>query len=283
VAIPAPLLSVAIASATHLHAWPARAAWVGGVGCLTALLLLQARVQRREAGDGLVDTLVIEIPGVTVPSLDYFRARIDDVVKADDPRKVRAKCRDGLLASASDLQRWLTATLRYGMSSIEDRAYFRGNTLYVIAQYFCWIQIGLREVDFALNLGDPETTEEFHRRLSKVRVAFATDHLPDEYRVRPRDQATIGRVMMSPIEHAPPSSPRHECLGYADFVKKLEDPEFARWFTGLIGALESVPPENSRRLVAIHDALVDLLALVDPNGERFPEARGHIGDRALND
>ena len=71
---------------------------------------------------------------------------------------------------------------------------------------------------------------------------------------------------------------RHECIGYADFVTRLQEPEFTKWFNGLrtdIGALAS--GGNDLRLVVLQNKLIDLLDLLDKNKIRFPAAdRGKL-------
>jgi hypothetical protein len=65
--------------------------------------------------------------------------------------------------------------------------------------------------------------------------------------------------------------PRWDCLGYAAFVKALDNKDTARWFTTLLQDLDRLADnldEHRARLVALQHALLRLIDLLDPHGER---------------
>jgi hypothetical protein len=66
---------------------------------------------------------------------------------------------------------------------------------------------------------------------------------------------------------------RLECLGYATFVTRQSDPEFARWFAQLrddIDLLASEPGRHLDRLVSLQHGLVELIDFLDPEHTRLP-------------
>jgi hypothetical protein len=74
---------------------------------------------------------------------------------------------------------------------------------------------------------------------------------------------------------------RHsECVGYATFVLRLNDPNFSRWFEQLradLGLLVREPGLHLERVVLLQNALVDVLDLLDPDCTRFAgERRGRL-------
>ena len=65
----------------------------------------------------------------------------------------------------------------------------------------------------------------------------------------------------------------YDCIGYATFVKKMSDPEFAGWFAKLkddIDTMGNVPKIDADRLVLIHTKLIDLIDFLDPHCVRVP-------------
>jgi hypothetical protein len=62
-----------------------------------------------------------------------------------------------------------------------------------------------------------------------------------------------------------------DCLGYAAFVKVQDDKDTARWFTTLLEDVDRLAgelDEHHDRLVALQHALLQLINLLDPNGDR---------------
>ena len=60
----------------------------------------------------------------------------------------------------------------------------------------------------------------------------------------------------------------YDCIGYATFVKKMSDPEFASCFAKLkddIDKMANAPKIEAKRLVLIHSKLIDLIDFLDPH------------------
>jgi hypothetical protein len=86
------------------------------------------------------------------------------------------------------------------------------------------------------------------------------------------EQRAIGEILLTKTDN--PSArvgPRWDCLGYAAFVKALEGKDTARWFTILLEDVDRLAgnlDEHHPRLVALQHALLQLINLLDPDGDR---------------
>lgn len=85
------------------------------------------------------------------------------------------------------------------------------------------------------------------------------------------EQRAIGEIMTVPRLNSEVVG--FECIGYATFVRKMSDPEFASWFTKLkddIDTMATAPQFDGKRLVLIHSRLIDLIDFLDPHHIRVP-------------
>jgi hypothetical protein len=200
--------------------------------------------------------------------------------------ELRARYRDPLLSAAFDLQSRLynvvaqTFLVRYYVQGGEDeRAYAVDNTLHVLAEYFGWVEILRREVQF-LNLEADEANLAWRTAFERVRDTFARDDLDPVLRVFRGDQRAIGELMttagVAPEGAGPEGVGRHQCLGYAAFVACATAGEFGRWFNKLradIDTLAREPEAHLERPVLLQNALVDVLDVLDPDCRRFASER----------
>jgi hypothetical protein len=132
-----------------------------------------------------------------------------------------------------------------------------------------------------LDLGAASETKELGRLLDQVRAKMASTSRgrSDEYYIYRGQQRAIGELMMIKLGGEPSAGPRHECMGYASFVAKQSDPEFAKWFTRIGEAISRLPGHQPARLVAVQHALIDLIDFLDPEQSRFPNSRTRIAIR----
>jgi hypothetical protein len=204
--------------------------------------------------------------------------------KAEQLRELMGRYRDPLLHSAFDLQgrlyniaelQFLEKYARDGTP--ETKEYATDNTLYVIGEYLGWVEIIRREVRF-LDLGDELANRDWNTCLRAVRETFLDSRIAEPVlRLFNGEQRAIGEVM---IDRAASGGDRGmECIGYAEFVARLDDPEFSRWFTRLRGDLEALVDERRRgRLVVLQHALIDLMDQLDEDHVRFgSEVRRKLG------
>jgi hypothetical protein len=154
-----------------------------------------------------------------------------------------------------------------------EAEYARLNTVYLLGQYLCWSEILRREgqfidpVDLQRDRGVMEAMEGVREVLSD-----SFEFTDPTLRVFRGEQRAIGEVLLtmtdSPSERV---GPRWDCLGYAAFVKALEDKDTARWFATLLADLDRLADgldEHRGRLVALQHALLELINLLDPGGDR---------------
>ena len=196
--------------------------------------------------------------------------------KAELLADLMARYRDPLLQAAFDLQSRIYNIVQQGFlqthycnGSDSTREYARENTLFVLADYLGWVEILRREVQF-LDLGDEVANRAWTERLLAVRSALLTDRFSPRFRLFNGQQRAIGEIM---IKRDGGEDERPETEGYAGFLARQREPEFARWFTDLradIDALATEPgADHEERLVAVQQALVSLIDLLDPDQVRI--------------
>jgi hypothetical protein len=199
--------------------------------------------------------------------------------KAEQVEQLMSRYRDPLVHAAFDLQSRLFNIVRQDFlakyavrGTAAERDYAAESTLFVVGQYLGWADILRREVQF-LDLQDVERNRQLTACLESISRAFFSDTMDPTFRVFRGEQRAIGEVMTVPVPDRPGS---HECLGYASFVARQDDPAFTRWFAKLRGDLEVLEGDlagHRERLVALHAALIDLIDFLDPNMLHFP---GHV-------
>jgi hypothetical protein len=187
-----------------------------------------------------------------------------------------AKYRDPLLRSAIDLQSRLfnihqnRVLQNFEQRRLSEQDYLMMNTLYVFAEYFGWVEILRREIQF-LDLGDLELNRHLTELIVNITKSFSTSRFNDKRNFDPifqllnGEQRAIGEIMMTP--RATDQTLGYECIGYAAFVQKMSDSEFARWFAALKEDLDVITKAsnfNGDRLVLIHGRLIDLIDFLDP-------------------
>ncbi|WP_331446823.1 hypothetical protein [Streptomyces xanthochromogenes] len=188
--------------------------------------------------------------------------------------------RDPLLWAAFDLQSRLYNIVDRGFlrvyfrdGSDRERAYARRSTLYVLGEYLGRVEILRRGVQF-LDLGDSTLNRRIVGHFTAISNVLNNDgggntrFLDGHFIVFRSDQRAIGELMLA--------ADGISCLGYVEFCRRLdEDAEFAEWFGPLSDSVEVVAraAEVPYRLIALQHALMDLIDLLDPRAERFPDHR----------
>jgi hypothetical protein len=136
------------------------------------------------------------------------------------------------------------------------------------------VEILRRGVQF-LDLGDVRRNQLLVERLEAIGTILSTDRqfqgaIPRMFR---GEQRAVGELMMQPAQ-AGEEGAVGQCIGYAAFNARLDqDPAFAHWFAPLerdIRQLATDPAPNHRRLVAMQQALLDLIDFLDDPPTRFP-------------
>lgn len=190
--------------------------------------------------------------------------------------------REPLLHAAFNLQTrlynigcltFLQRFLKHGTPAEAD--YTRHNTAYLIGQYLCWSEILRREAQFV----DPVNRRRDRAvmdAMESIREIWTDSHLYRDTTLRlfRGEQRAIGEVLLTETDN--PLSrvcPRWDCLGYAAFTRAMRDNDdvISPWFRSLEADVESLAhdlEQHQQRLVALQHALVDLINLLDPAGDR---------------
>jgi hypothetical protein len=146
------------------------------------------------------------------------------------------------------------------------RGYAVNHTLFVIAQYFAWTELIRREIQF-IDLGADEETRKLGTLQHQIYSSWRTDAHGATLRVFGGEQHEIGERMIREGPRGP------QCMGYASFLDYLNgehDPlinAIGQDVRGLEANLEKALP----RLVALQNALVDLVVFLDRQAVRFPQ------------
>jgi hypothetical protein len=156
----------------------------------------------------------------------------------------------------------------------EEREYARLYTMYLFAQYFCWLEI-IRSHSQFLDPRNDQINRAIASKAEAARDAFAdssTIHDPT-FRLFRGEQRALGEVMLTRIADPQPGGPRWECLGYAAFVAALEHEQVARWFRRLeedIAVTARDRRGHDARLRRIQRGLMDVVDVLDPDSLRVP-------------
>ncbi len=230
-------------------------------------------------------TAVISTVGASVSVWQGSRLmRADRVAAADD---LATRFREPLLQAVFNLQSRIYNMLELGFlgrflgagSREDEREYAIANTLYVFAQYFCWVEILRRESQFV----DPRSTERNRRvahSLEAVRDVFADSItiVDPAFRLFRGEQRALGEIMLLPAISSQAGAPSWECMGYSAFVEALDEESTQRWVRRLredIVAAAHGGLDHHERLRAVQSALVDIIDAVDPDELRIPRHLRH--------
>jgi hypothetical protein len=223
-------------------------------------------------------TAVISTLGAVV-SVWYSR-RAARIERMDTAEELAKRFREPLLEAAFNLQTRIYNIIELDFferflgedNTKEDREYAKLNTMYVFAQYFCWLEILRGHAQF-IDLRDDQRNRILVSRLEAVNDAFADSVNIDPFRLFRGEQRALGEVMLVRIADPQPGTPRWECMGYAAFVEALEQEPMARWFRRLeedIAVTTNDRKGHDARLRVIQRRLMDLVDLLDPQGHRVP-------------
>ncbi len=212
------------------------------------------------------------------------------IITAQDIRKteyqdVMKKYQGPLLHAAYDLQSRLYNILAQGFitkyylqGNSGEKDYVVNNTVFVIAQYFAWVEIIRREIQF-IEFNDITKTKEISRLRDNIYTLWQTNKFDDLFRIWAGEQRAIGELMIVGNNN------QLGCIGYASFLAKLtnnKEPLFEKLQSD-VKDLSTKVEDSFTRLTEIQHALIDTLAYLDPDYIRFPEeCRSYIPNKATN-
>jgi hypothetical protein len=202
----------------------------------------------------------------------YGQLRIWDLQARHDAEAVLARYREPLLGAAYELQGrlWNILSLdflrKYYLGGDEaQKTYAVENTLYVLAQYFCWSEILRREIQF-LNFSKSTRTRTVAACQRRIVELFQSDEpaLGRPFLIWRGEQRAIGELMIEPGQG------HLYCLGYAGFTARRE-PSFRTWFQRLEADIDTLASGANPRLREVQNALIDLIRELDPQGLRYSD------------
>jgi hypothetical protein len=233
----------------------------------------------------VISAVIAVLGAVATAALGY---RVQGQLKSRERMDYMGRYRDSLLWAAFDLQSRIYNILRgfepsrrpyskgflqaFLLEGTERQAnYVRRSTAFVFAEYLGWVEIFRRDLQF-LDLGDSKTNRRTMFLLSTISETLcATSTSETEcFRIFRPDQRAIGEIMI-----VPDSKPGElRCLGYAAFDSMLASGGTpAGCIQELIDHVELAAREPGMaqdRLTSLHHHLIDLIDLLDPQGQRFP-------------
>ncbi len=198
---------------------------------------------------------------------------------------VKRKYRTPILLAAEQLRNRLANIIKH-IEEIEEKnwlgsnppGYYYVSTLYVVGQFFGWLQILRRTVAY-LDFTSTRETQQFEQFLNAIEKSFsdpglfngATPKFPkpskDRWVFSFRLQA-VGDVMITSKEK------NVHTINYATFHERITAQEnnnsFNQWFS-FVGRLFEDLKENDlrfRRIIAIYLTLSEFIKHIDPNHSR---------------
>ncbi len=212
-------------------------------------------------------------------ALEALKAELQQSAKTEDRLveydQVMKRYQGPLIHAVYDLQSRLFNILVRGFIAVyfvdgndHERKYVVNNTVFVIAQYFAWTEIIRNEIQF-LDFRSAAQTRNLSELRDNIYHLWQTDVFDDSFRIWAGEQRAIGELMIEERDK------RLTCIGYAGFLKKLEDgrePLFTQLQADVVALTESGSASHPR-LTEIQNSLIDLLKYLDPDYLRFPEKR----------
>ncbi|TQM61957.1 hypothetical protein [Humibacillus xanthopallidus] len=209
----------------------------------------------------------------------WYAQRSERARHASAAEDLASRFREPLLQSAFNLQTRIYNIVRMNFfakfagdaARPSDRSYTLDNTLYLIGQYLCWVEILRRESQFL----DPRSQARERAvadQLERVRDALASSTVGGpELRIFRGQQRAIGEMLLIPAAGSAPGWPKWDCMGYAQFVEQQGLERVARWFAPLRLDLEQLsgdPSPARARLTMVQHELLRLVELLDPEASR---------------
>jgi hypothetical protein len=185
-----------------------------------------------------------------------------------DAKKVLDNYREPLIAASFELQSRLYNILRLSFvekyikaeeTSKRDSAL--ESTLYVFAQFFGWLEIIRREVQY-LRFSRNRKTREIGQLIRDIGETFLSDAYGLQFMIWRVEQRGIGERMVESADS------QMKCLGYASFIEKRSTME--EWLAPLGNDLENLQVGGGQRLTELQHMLVKLVRQLDDKQKRYP-------------
>jgi len=192
-------------------------------------------------------------------------------VKLAEIKIKNSKYRDPLINAAYDLQCRIYKIYTYDIilnaikkNDKREIDYLTYNTIYIICQFFAWREIIRVEIGF-LYSNDDSTRLRISQILDDIYAVWQKDEFGPKLRVFSGEQRAIGEKMSRVTNEG------LKCMGYAEF-KNVAESGSVPFISDMITDVTTVSNSDSKcmnRLVCMHNHLVDLICLLDPNCKRI--------------
>lgn len=211
---------------------------------------------------GAAATILVAVAGglVTLYAPDW-KAQRD---RQRQVQELEARYSDSLLRAADDLQSRIFNILKQSFLDAyvpsgheEERFHAVTSTKWLVGRYFTWVVL-LRRDAHSLALGGVDRGKALLELLERIDDRFASDRFGRSFRIWRAEQSALGELMI--VERTGDDARRFDCLGYASFVKRLEeDQSFRRWFASLQETLTGgIDGRGRQRLAHLQNELLDL-------------------------
>lgn len=173
-----------------------------------------------------------------------------------------------LAQAAAELQSRIYNIVRTGWVGLVERYQSHGDyaetsTAFLFAHYFGWIEARRQAVLTSSGEGDRDA--RVSASIDHVRQILRSSESDEGFLFFQVEQRAIGELMFSWDAVADTGARLPHVAGYAAFCTRYQqDPDFRRWFVPVDTGLERVAAGEHGRLVEIHAALLDLIAVLDP-------------------
>jgi len=205
-------------------------------------------IKRRE----IIDTVISDIEKknifVTIESENAKKDRIrKEVTRWANPILGAGQDLEARLKNILDNQGYLALNKDYLEEDITNWSisydYFLKSSLYLFAQYFCWIRMLQENLNFELFQTQHERQDFFAaiEAVSQALGSFPPNYGPGDRQVFKLQQRAIGELMMVQ------NGNHRQCLSYPEFFKKIdEDLSFRKHIEPLRLLLEDLNSNTSR-------------------------------------
>ncbi|KAF8178393.1 hypothetical protein K438DRAFT_1605168 [Mycena galopus ATCC 62051] len=212
--------------------------------------------------------LIGSIASATVTA--YITLRSSRLTEIRQARTLHFKYHNPILLSAHELQGRFYNIASNNLYFFRPRHddYVIRHTIYLIGQYFAWLAILQKEVQF-LAFDRSQDAIAFRDRSHAIREAFSSSHpkYGTELIVWAGYQTAIGEIMIRKEEGG-----QRMCMTYPEFCSEWDNrEEFRNWFQAIEADLR-LQGQNFRRMRHVQNVLIDLVEVLDPKRERYGQA-----------
>ena len=224
---------------------------------------------------GLASTITTAImTTITARSVEQLKHRFDSEKRAAAERQEISIYSEALARSAFDLQSRLYNFLKNDFAFYleggdgRDKIYAVEYTTFLIGQFFCWVELTRREINF-IKLDDHARTKSLLRKQDDIYATWGTDKGSVAFRIFAGEQRAIGEALIEG-EHEYTT-----CMGYGSFLEAYPRGQSALidYVRDQVEALPLTLEAARARLTTIQHMLIDILDIIDGDRLRFPDQR----------